>query len=237
MRNYIPHYCKWLVPIIICLLSIFMCFGIGFTKASASDTADKDRLILLDGSGKQCSPIFTEEDGLWAPGVMRAKFFFLENLSSEDFVIDKIALTIKLMDGDGNRLPEDSDVYREFLKTMATRIEFDGKVLYSGNFYDLREENYELPKMTNISSKSKKPLEVTVAMDKTGHNSIQGLKGIADISLCSHSIDKESTGGSIVKTGYFMDYKLLTIIGISMLCVGVVMLLKNKIIVQSKSKE
>lgn len=214
------------------LLSAFLCFfltmGFFYTSAKADGGDPKNFVILLNTSGQSNAQIFSENDGLWAPGATKAKKFALNNTSKYDFILENIKINFSITDRNNLQIQEGSKIYDEFLNSMELALSDESGIFYQGTLHDLYQGGNVSASKITIPSNSEKVFNLKVSMDKSSSNSLQDLTSICDISVFSHSIDDGNGDGSIVKTGTLLDNKVLIFIGSSIFSCGLLLLIKKR---------
>jgi hypothetical protein len=82
--------------------------------------------------------------------------------------------------------------------------------------------------MIAIPAYTRKILNVKVSMEKSSNNFIQDLNGKCEISVLGRSIDGGNVDGGIVKTGTFLDFRMLLGIGSLILFAGLFILINKR---------
>ena len=178
------------------LLSIFLLVPI----TAYADTVD----IIIDES-------FTEKDGLWIPGRIDSKEFYIHNNKSNKISIDKIYLNLKECEywKTGEKLDVNSSKFEEFAKYSKVTLKHKNNILFEGTFENLlSKDGINLSKKLDINKNSKELLDMRIDIDIDMNNDAQALRNTFDIGL-TYSIDDSNS--IISQTG---DTNILYFLGL-----------------------
>jgi hypothetical protein len=214
------------------LIITFLCFILGmeffYSNVKAESNGSKDFVIILDEAGQKSVPIFSENDGLWAPGATKSKKFIMNNTSKYGFIFENANISLGITDHSNNKIQEDSKIYEEFLKSLEMVLSDEDGVLYQGKLFDLYHGDNVIVSMNAIPAYTRKMFNVKVSMEKSSNNFIQDLNGKCEISVLGRSIDGGNVDGGIVKTGTFLDFRMLLGIGSLILFAGLFILINKR---------
>lgn len=214
------------------LIEVFLGFllGIGLINSNVkADSANsKDFMIIINDKGGKSAALFTESDGLWRPGTTKSKKFIMENTSRYDFTFENIKADLGLTDFNNSKIQKNNKIYEEFLKSINLALSDESGVLYEGKLLDLFHGIDVNGLNITIPANTKKLLNIKLSMDRSGGNSLQALIGKSEISVVGRSIESGKDNGTIVQTGYILDFKMLIGIGMVIFLVGLIILFKKK---------
>lgn len=214
------------------LIGAFLGFllGIGLinSKVKADSANLKDFMIIINDKGEKSAALFTESDGLWGPGTTKSKKFTMENTSRYDFTFENIKVDLGLNDFNNSKIQKNNKIYEEFLKSINLALSDESGVLYEGKLLDLFHGIDVNGLNITIPANTKKLLNIKLSMDKSGGNSLQALIGRSEISFVGHSMGNGNGGGTLVQTGYILDFKMLIGIGSVIFLGGLIILFKRK---------
>lgn len=171
------------------LINCIHSFGV-FPKVSVSAKSDPkykkstdiEYINLLNFNKEISKPLFTRDDGLWAPGYEKGRKFYIKNNSSYDFTMDYIKITMELKESTGEALNPDAESFEEFVNFVKTRITNNGDVLYEGSFKKLLKNDGNIILKDIVNAYSEKEYEFTIKMDEKAGNSIQGV--VCEFDIC-----------------------------------------------------
>ena len=142
-----------------------------------SSYADND--ITIDQS-------FTYEDGLWKPGRIESKDFYINNNKENDISIDRLYMSIKSSEywKTGEELDINSNKFKEFARYSTVTLKHNDTILFKDKFENLlSEDGIKLSKDIDIKSNSKELLNMTIDMDLEMNNDAQALNNVFTIGI------------------------------------------------------
>ena len=180
------------------LISCLPSFGV-FPKVSAANAArykkstgteyeyEFEYINLLNFNKEISKPLFTSDDGLWAPGYEKSKKFYIKNNSSYSFTMDYIKIAMELKDITGKALDPDSESFEDFINFVRAKVTNSGDILYEGSFKRLLGNDGSIDGSIIlkdiVNAYSEKEYAFTIKMDEEAGNSIQGLVCEFDIFM------------------------------------------------------
>lgn len=189
---------------------------------------EKNIIIELIKGQNASSAVFTRNDGLWYPGRSEEKSISIKNTNNVDCYINSIGVTSDIKTNFGEELIKGTEKYESFLRDMKCKVVSGKKVVYEGDFKKLINEGIKLDKNFQISSKDKKNYTVNVWMEMGSGNETQGINAAIDIKMNYAFVEESSAGAGLVKTGSFLDQKVLISVGAVLIILGAVWIVKNK---------
>lgn len=129
---------------------------------------------------------FTYEDGLWKPGRVESKDFYINNNKENDIIIDRLYMNIKSSEywKTGEELDINSNKFKEFAKYSTVTLKHGNNVLFEDKFENLlSEDGIKLQKDIDIKSNSKEILNMTIDMDLEKNNDAQALNNVFTIGV------------------------------------------------------
>lgn len=129
---------------------------------------------------------FTYEDGLWKPGRIESKDFYINNNKENDISIDRLYMNLKSSEywKTGEELDINSNKFKEFAKYSTVTLKHGNNVLFEDKFENLlSEDGIKLQKDIDIKSNSKELLNMTIDMDLEMNNDAQALNNIFTIGV------------------------------------------------------
>ncbi|MDU4935800.1 MAG: LPXTG cell wall anchor domain-containing protein [Peptostreptococcaceae bacterium] len=129
---------------------------------------------------------FTYEDGLWKPGRVESKDFYINNNKENDISIDRLYMNLKSSEywKTGEELDINSNKFKEFAKYSTVTLKHGNNVLFEDKFENLlSEDGIKLQKDIDIKSNSKELLNMTIDMDLEMNNDAQALNNIFTIGV------------------------------------------------------
>lgn len=136
-------------------------------------------------------PIFNETQGLWQPGKVESKEFYIKNNKNENITIDKIYLSL---DSSTNYITKkeiniNSLEFNELARNTIVNLSYQGDALFQGKLDKLLSENgIVLYQELNIKSNEKLLLNMTMKKDGEMGNYAQSLENIFNIGV-AYKID------------------------------------------------
>ncbi|CEO31869.1 LPXTG cell wall anchor domain-containing protein [Paraclostridium sordellii] len=168
---------------IIQLLTIMSLFSVTHINSYAN-TSD----ITIDST-------FTYEDGLWQPGRVESKSFYINNNKESDIKIDRLYMSLKSSKSwkTGEELDTGSKQFKELAKNSIVTLTHDGKVLFKDKLKDLLlVDGIVLSNELNIKANDKELLNMTIDMDLEMNNDAQALDNVFNIGV-AYKMDEETT--------------------------------------------
>lgn len=138
-----------------------------------------DKGITIDQS-------FTYDDGLWKPGRIESKDFYINNNKENDIRIDRLYMSLKSSEywKTGEALDINSNKFKEFAKYSTVTLKHDNSVLFEDKFENLlSKDGIKLSKDIDIKSNNKELLNMTIDMDLEMNNDAQALNNIFTIGV------------------------------------------------------
>ena len=129
---------------------------------------------------------FTYEDGLWKPGRIESKDFYINNNKENDISIDRLYISLKSSEywKTGEKLDINSKKFKEFAKYSTVTLKHGNNVLFKDKFENLlSKDGIKLSKDINIKSNSKELLNMTIDMDLEMNNDAQALNNVFTIGV------------------------------------------------------
>lgn len=151
-------------------------------------SAYADKGITIDQS-------FTYEDGLWKPGRIESKDFYINNYKENDISIDRLYMSLKSSEywKTGEELDINSAKFKEFAKYSTVTLKHNNNVLFKDKFENLlSKDGINLSKDIYIKSNSKELLNMTIDMDLDMNNDAQALNNVFTIGV-AYKMDEDTT--------------------------------------------
>ncbi len=129
---------------------------------------------------------FTYEDGLWKPGRVESKDFYINNNKENDISIDRLYMSLKSSEywKTGEELDINSNKFKEFAKYSTVTLKHNDTVLFQDKFENLlSEDGINLSKDIDITSNSRELLNMTIDMDLEMNNDAQALNNVFTIGV------------------------------------------------------
>lgn len=139
--------------------------------------------------------IFTEEQGLWYPGRLESKDFYINNNKENDIQIDRLYMSLKSSKHlkTGEELDINSKQFKELSKTSTVTLTHNGEVLFKDRLKDLlSEDGILLSKEIEIKANDKELLNMTIDMDLEMNNDAQALENVFSIGV-AYKMDEDTT--------------------------------------------
>ena len=127
-----------------------------------------------------------ESDGLWEPGRIESKDFYINNHQENDITIDRFYITLKSSEyfKTGEKLDINSKKFKEFAKYSTVTLKHEDTVLFKEKFEDiLADKEVEISKDIDIKGKDKELLNMTIDMDLEMGNNAQALNNVFEIGV------------------------------------------------------
>lgn len=131
-------------------------------------------------------PTFTYEDGLWKPGRVESKNFYINNHKENDIQIDRLYMTLKSSKiwNTGEELDINSKQFKELAKNSTVTLTHNGEVLFRDRLNDLLSKNgILLSKEIDIKANDRELLNMTIDMDLEMNNDAQALDNVFTIGV------------------------------------------------------
>ncbi len=135
--------------------------------------------------------IFTQEEGLWYPGRVESKDFYIINNKENNIIIEKLYIRLESSkDLKKNQLLDiSSRQFKELSTNSTVKLHYKDKLLFQDKLDNLLSENgIVLAEEIDIKSNGKALLNMTIDMDKNMNNDAQALENIFSIGV-SYKID------------------------------------------------
>ena len=135
---------------------------------------------------------FTYEDGLWAPGKIESKDFYINNHNENDVSIDRLFITLKSSQywKTGEELDINSPKFKEFAKYSTVTLKHGDTILFQDTFQNLlAKRGIKLSKDLDIKAKDRELLNMTIDMDLEMNNDAQALNNTFKIGV-AYSMDE-----------------------------------------------
>ena len=186
---------------------------------------------------------FTYEDGLWKPGRVESKDFYINNNKEDDISIDRLYMNLKSSEywKTGEELDINSNKFKEFAKYSTVTLKHDNNVLFEDKFENLlSEDGIKLQKDIDIKSNSKELLNMTIDMDLEMNNDAKALNNVFTIGVAYKMEEpiepptkpiKPGTGGvsdKLPQTGGIINGTSLMVLGAVAIGTGFVMNRKSE---------
>lgn len=186
---------------------------------------------------------FTYEDGLWKPGRVESKDFYINNNKENDISIDRLYMNLKSSEywKTGEELDINSNKFKEFAKYSTVTLKHGNNVLFEDKFENLlSEDGIKLQKDIDIKSNSKELLNMTIDMDLEMNNDAQALNNVFTIGVAYKMEEpiepptkpiKPGTGGvsdKLPQTGGIINGTSLMVLGAVAIGTGFVMNRKSE---------
>lgn len=170
---------------VLTITSIILLFPI----SSHADKGD----ITIDKS-------FTYDDGLWKPGRVESKDFYINNNKENDIRIDRLYMRLKSSEywKTGETLEVNSNKFKEFARYSTVTLKHGNSVLFEDKFENLlSKDGIKLSKDIDIKSNSKELLNMTIDMDLEMNNDAQGLNNMFAVGI-AYKMEETTKPPSVV---------------------------------------
>lgn len=140
-------------------------------------------------------PTFTQEDGLWKPGRVESKDFYINNNKENDIRIDRLYMSLKSCKywKTGETLDINSKQFKELARYSTVTLTHNGEVLFKDRLKDLLSENgILLSKELDIKANTKELLNMTIDMDLEMNNDAQAMENVFKIGV-AYKMDEDTT--------------------------------------------
>lgn len=140
-------------------------------------------------------PTFTYEDGLWKPGRVESKNFYINNHKENDIQIDRLYMSLKSSKSwkTGKELDINSKQFKELAKNSTVTLTHDEEVLFKDRLEDLlSEDGIVLLKEIDIKANDRELLNMTIDMDLEMNNDAQALDNVFNIGV-AYKMDEDIT--------------------------------------------
>ncbi len=138
---------------------------------------------------------FTYEDGLWKPGRVEAKDFYINNNKENDISIDRLYMSLKSSEywKTDEELNINSKQFKELANNSTVTLTHNGEVLFRDRLNDLLSKNgILLSKEIDIKANDRELLNMTIDMDLEMNNDAQALDNVFNIGV-SYKMDENTT--------------------------------------------
>lgn len=141
--------------------------------------ANNEKDISIDST-------FTKEDGIWYPGRVDSKDFYITNNNESNINISK--LNLKLESAKDLKLNQIIDInsvkFKELSSNSIVKLKYKENVIFEDNLNNLlSEKGVFLKEDIYIESKEKALLNLTIDMDENMNNDAQLLENIFNIGV------------------------------------------------------
>lgn len=136
-------------------------------------------------------PIFTQEEGIWYPGRVEDKDFYITNNKEDNISIDKLYMELKSSKDMSNNqiLDINSKQFKELAKNSTVKLSNEDTVLFEESLDKLlSEKGIVLLEEIDIKSNEKALLNMIIDMDEEMNNDAQALESIFSIGV-AYKID------------------------------------------------
>lgn len=135
--------------------------------------------------------IFTQEQGLWYPGRVESKDFYIRNNKENNISIDR--LYIRLESSKDLKTNQSLDISSKQFKELSTnstvKLYYKDKILFQDKLDNLlSEKGIVLAEEINIKSNGKVLLNMTIDMDEKMNNDAESLENIFSMGV-AYKID------------------------------------------------
>ncbi len=138
--------------------------------------------------------IFTREQGVWYPGRVESKDFYIRNNKENNISIDRLYIRLEYSkDLKTNQLLDiDSNQFKEVSTNSTVKLHYKDKILFQDKLDNLlSEKGIVLAEEINIKSNGKVLLNMTIDMDEKMNNDAESLENIFSIGV-SYKIDSDN---------------------------------------------
>lgn len=138
--------------------------------------------------------IFTREQGVWYPGRVESKDFYIRNNKENNISIDRLYIRLEYSkDLKTNQLLDiDSNQFKEVSINSTVKLHYKDKILFQDKLDNLlSEEGIVLDQEIDIRSNEKVLLNMTIDMDENMNNDAQSLENIFSIGV-AYKIDNDN---------------------------------------------
>ncbi|GAA0102371.1 hypothetical protein UT300012_30860 [Paraclostridium bifermentans] len=137
---------------------------------------------------------FTYEDGLWKPGRLESKDFYINNNKENDIQIDRLYMNLKSSKiwKTGEELDTSSKQFKELAKNSTVTLTHKGEVLFKDRLKDLLSaEGILLSNEIDIKANDRALLNMTIDMDLDMNNDAQALNNVFTIGV-AYKMDEDN---------------------------------------------
>lgn len=147
--------------------------------------------VLADGYDINIDPIVTQEQGLWYPGRIESKDFYITNSGENNINIDRLYIELKSCKDlrNNQNLDIDSNQFKELAKNSKVKLSYKNKILVEENLEELLySSEISLSQEIRIKSNEKVLLNMIIDMNEEMNNDAQALENIFSIGV-AYKID------------------------------------------------
>lgn len=129
---------------------------------------------------------FTYEDGLWKPGRIESKDFYINNNKENDISIDRLYMSLKSCEywKTGEELDINSKQFKELARYSIATLKHNENILFEDKLENLlSEEGIDLSDEIDIKANGKELLNMTIDMDLEMNNDAQALNNVFTIGV------------------------------------------------------
>ena len=179
---------------------------------------------------------FTYEDGLWKPGRVESKAFYINNNKENDISIDRLYMSLKSCEywKTGEVLDINSKQFKELARYSTATLEHNGNVLFKDKLENLlSEDGIVLSNDIDINANSKELLNMTIDMDLEMNNDAQALNNVFTIGV-AYKMDTDTPvispkpNDKLPQTGGIINGASLVALGVVSIGTGIVLNKKSK---------
>ena len=127
-----------------------------------------------------------EDDGLWKPGRVESKDFYINNNKDNAISIDRLYINLKSSEywKTGEKIDINSKKFKEFAKYSIVTLKHGNDILFKDKFENLlSKDGIKLLKNIDIKSNGKELLNMTIDMDLKKNNDAQALYNVFTIGV------------------------------------------------------
>ena len=186
------------------ILVLTVVAGLSFSEINSYANTNQD--ISID-------PIFPYEDGVWYPGRVESKDFYITNNKEHNIKIDRLYIQLKSSKDlkTNQMLNVNSNQFKELSKNSTVKLMYKGNILFEDKLDNLiHEKGIVLSQEIIIKSNKKELLNMTIDMDGAMNNDAQSLENIFSIGV-AYKVDNaigsggDNNGGSDSNVGGSTD--------------------------------
>lgn len=151
--------------------------------------------------GIYIAPIFTQEQGVWYPGRIESKDFYIANNQGDNISIDRLYMKLKSIKNikTNEVIYINSKKFKELSENSIVKLTYNKRLLFKGKLSNLlSKKDITLPYDININSNEKVILNMTLYMDKEMNNDAQSIESIFNIGVSYKVNSSADIGGSTV---------------------------------------
>lgn len=134
---------------------------------------------------------FNYNDGVWYPGRLEYKNFYITNNQKNDIKVDRMYLELKdCKDLNSNQVLDiNNNKFKEVSKNSTVKLMYKDNILFEEKLDNiLAKKGIALSKKVDIKSNQKELLNMTIYMDEDMKNDAQAIESIFNIGV-SYKVD------------------------------------------------